>query len=250
MLGTVWRLAMRTAILAVMSAVMLLAATSCTKSTPPNASAKPLSTLEQALPAQLNAALKKHGLPGTWTGDSVPLPKEDETALHADDYLNLKLVPPFGGDDVQVCVVYYRKARSREAARLPPSILPGAGFKRVGGQARDVAIGDAPGKTVLMSVVLVEKADPPQKVIVFHYYNAGGTYRHSLEVPHIISTYTPVPAESFLSQTIIIIPVSPLSTGNPLSKDSDAYRRGTEVLNALVPLLEKDYYPDVGKAKN
>jgi hypothetical protein len=240
---------MRTAILVVLSA-MLLAAASCTKSPPPKPAsiAKPLPSLAQALPAQLNTESQKQGLPGSWNGKHAPLAPDVEKVLGVDDYLNLKLEVPQSEYKVVTFVTYNANPMSL-IPHVPWVTMTQAGFAVSDVREDEVAIRAVPGKEVTMNVIMMEKGQGSQRqrAMVFHYFNVGGTYTTKREKARLLGMSGSGHPGSFMSQTQVIVWVPPESTEDPLSKDSAAYRLGTEVLNALVPLLEQEYYPDPGK---
>jgi|WetSurMetagenome_2_1015567.scaffolds.fasta_scaffold48051_3 hypothetical protein len=248
-----WGLTMRTVIRLLICGMILLAATSCAKSPPPKPLliSKPLPTLAQALPAQMNSERQAQGLPGTWTGKHEALVPDVEKVLGADDYLVLTMEPPEGKNRVVAFVAYYSSAMS-PVPHVPWVCMPEAGFKVSNVRQDDVAIRAIPGKDIPLNVILMEKGQGLQRLraMVFHYFNVGGAYTASRDVARARAGSSGGPAGSFISQTQVIVWLPPGSTEDPLTKNSPAYRLGTEVLNELVPLLEKEYYPDVGKAKD
>jgi hypothetical protein len=85
---------------------------------------------------------------------------------------------------------------------------------------------------------------------MLQYFNVGGTYTPSREWARVLGTRGSFTHRgSYLSQTQVAVWLKPGDTADPMSRDSEAYRLAVALLNEVVPLLEKEYYPDLGGAE-
>jgi hypothetical protein len=82
---------------------------------------------------------------------------------------------------------------------------------------------------------------------MFQYFNVGGVYTYNREWTRVLATSGSIGQQgSFLSQTQVAIWLPPGDKEDPMAKNSAAYRMGLEFLNVLVPLLEREHYPNLG----
>jgi hypothetical protein len=209
--------------------------------------AKSLSTLEARILETLNQPLQARGQTALWKGKTETLTPDVEKALGADEYLELHLRPPNGAYEVLVFVTYNANAMSR-VPHVPWVCMTQAGFKLADIRQDDVAFPAIPGKEIRPNVILFEGNDKSGKrtALMFQYFNVGGTYTTDRQIARFLATSGSIGhAGSYLSQTQVAIWLPPQSEEKPLSKDSGAYRQGLELLNTLVPLLEREYYPDL-----
>jgi hypothetical protein len=209
--------------------------------------AKPLRTLEARILEKLNVSRQERGETALWKGWSETLTPDVEKALGADEYLELHLRPPEGPYEVLVFVTYNANAMSR-VPHVPWVCMTQAGFSLVDIRQEDVSILAIPDKEIRPNVILFEGDDKSgkRKALMFQYFNVGGTYTTDRQIARFLATSGSIGhAGSYLSQTQVAIWLPPQSDENPLVKGSGAYRRGLELINILVPLLEREYYPDL-----
>jgi hypothetical protein len=213
----------------------------------PVAIAKPLALLEQSLVQQLNQPHEFAVVRGPWAAKAIRLSKDVEVSLGADDYIQLQLQAAGAPYRVTVFVPYYANARSL-VPHVPWVCMTQAGFRVVENRQDDVAIRSIPGKEIQPNVILAEGGEGQnrEQALIFHYFNVGGTYTSSREMARALATSGAIGRTgSFLTQTQVIVWLPPQDKENPLSKNSPAYQLGIEMLNILVPLLEKEHYPNL-----
>jgi hypothetical protein len=124
-----------------------------------------------------------------------------------------------------------------------------SGFKLVSIRQDEVTIRDIPGLEIQPNVILFEGSEGRGKVraLMFQYFNVGHNYTWSREIARILATTGSLGhAGSYLSQTQVAIWLPPGDKEDPMAKNSAAYRMGLEFLNVLVPLLEREHYPNLG----
>jgi hypothetical protein len=80
---------------------------------------------------------------------------------------------------------------------------------------------------------------------MFQYFRVGDTYTWNRQIARFLATTGSLGRGSFLSQTQVAIWLAPGDTQDPMDKSSPAYRLGLQILDLLVPLLERGYYPDL-----
>jgi hypothetical protein len=125
-----------------------------------------------------------------------------------------------------------------------------AGYRIVGDVRQDeVPITAIPGMEIQPNVILFEGDEGRGRVraLMFQYFNVGHNYTWSREIARFLATTGSLGrAGSYLSQTQVAIWLPPGNKEDPMAKNSAAYRIGLEFLNILVPLLERDHYPNLG----
>ena len=215
---------------------------------------KPLAVLEANVLKQMNLARQQQKLPGEWTGRHQVLSKDVETVLGADEYLNLPLQLSGGQYQALVFITYNANAMTN-VPHVPWVCMTQSGFKLVSIRQDDVPIASMPGLEIQPNVILFEGTEGRGKVraLMFQYFNVGGTYTWSREIARYLATTGSLGrAGSYLSQTQVAIWLPPQDTENPtqktedpMAKNSAAYRMGIEFLNVLVPLLEREHYPNL-----
>ena len=199
--------------------------------------ARPLALLEKELLAKL---------PG-WTGADRRMPKAIEGQVGADEYLNLDLTPPGGGAHVTVYVTYNANAMS-QIPHVPWVCMTQAGYQLAEIRQDGVAIAGVAGREIQPNVILFEGGSGRERAraLMFQYFRVGETYTWSRQLARFLATTGSLGgAGSFLSQTQVAVWLEPGEGGDPLDKNSPAYRLGLQVLDRLVPLLERGYYPDL-----
>ena len=199
--------------------------------------ARPLALLEKELMAQL---------PG-WTGAARRMPKAIEGQVGADEYLNLDLTPPAGAKSVTVYITYNANAMS-QIPHVPWVCMTQAGYQLVEIRQDGVAIAGVAGREIQPNVILFEGGSGRERAraLMFQYFRVGETYTWSRQLARFLATTGSLGgAGSFLSQTQVAVWLAPAEGGDPLDKNSPAYRLGLQVLELLVPLLERGYYPDL-----
>jgi len=210
--------------------------------------AKPLAALEPNLLREINDVWREKKLPGTWTGNKRALPEDIETMLGVDDYLNLDLALSGSEYRVLVFITYNANAMSN-VPHVPWVCMTQSGFKLVSIRQDEVTIRDIPGLEIQPNVILFEGSEGRGKVraLMFQYFNVGHNYTWSREIARILATTGSLGhAGSYLSQTQVAIWLPPGDKEDPMAKNSAAYRMGLEFLNVLVPLLEREHYPNLG----
>ena len=205
--------------------------------------AKPLVTLEGEL-------LRR--MPG-WTGRHERVSESIEKVLGADEYLNLMLRSKEQGYGVLVFITYNANAMT-QVPHVPWVCMTEGGFRLIQIRQDEVAIVSEPGKEIQPNVILFqEKGDLGRnRVLMFQYFRAGENYTWNRQLARLLSTSGSLGARgSYLSQTQVgvWIPPGAADTEDPMAKDSQAYRLGVEFLNVVIPLLEKDYYPNLRRAE-
>ncbi|MBE3096629.1 MAG: hypothetical protein IMZ44_05805 [Planctomycetes bacterium] len=199
--------------------------------------ARPLALLEKELMAKL---------PG-WTGQDRRMPKAIEGQVGADEYLNLDLTPPAGARSVTVYITYNANAMS-QIPHVPWVCMTQAGYKLVEIRQDGMAIAGVAGREIQPNVILFEGGSGRERAraLMFQYFRVGETYTWSRQLARFLATTGSLGgAGSFLSQTQVAVWLAPDDTRDPLDKNSPAYRLGLQVLDLLVPLLERGYYPDL-----
>jgi hypothetical protein len=209
--------------------------------------AKPLAVLEANVLKQMNLARQQQKLPGEWTGQHQVLSKDVETVLGADEYLNLPL--QLSGSQYQALVfITYNANAMTNVPHVPWVCMTQSGFNLVGIRQDDVPIASMPGLEIQPNVILFEGDEGRGKVraLMFQYFNVGGTYTWSREIARYLATTGSLGRSgSYLSQTQVAIWLPPQDAEDPMAKNSPAYRLGLEFLNVLVPLLEREHYPNL-----
>jgi hypothetical protein len=185
-------------------------------------------------------------LPG-WTGEDRRMPKIVEGQVGADEYLNLDLTPPGGGARVTVYITYNANAMSR-IPHVPWVCMTQSGYDLKDVRQDGVAIASLPGRELQPNVLLFEGGTGRDhaRALMFQYFRVGDTYTWNRQIARFLATTGSLGgAGSFLSQTQVAIWLAPGDTRDPMDKSSPAYRLGLQILDLLVPLLERGYYPDL-----
>jgi len=198
---------------------------------------KPLSELEAGV-------LK--AMPG-WTGHHRRLDAATEQNLGADEYLNLELTPPEGEYLVTIFVAYNANAMSR-VPHVPWVCMTESGFRLVSKREEDVALKAMGGREMRLNVMLFEPGEGlgRTQALMFQYFNVGSVYTCNREWTRVLATSGSIGQQgSFLSQTQVAVRFLPGGQEDPMAKGSKPYQLGMEFLNAVVPLLEKEYYPSL-----
>ena len=186
-----------------------------------------------------------------WHGMHGVLDKALEEQLGVDEYLNLQLRSPAGDRQGGVFITYNANAMSN-VPHVPWVCMTQAGFVKERQDTRDIVIPTMKGKEIPVNVLYFEPKPgvnrPP--ALMLQYFNVGGRYTTSRELARFLGTTGSLGQEgSYLSQTQVIVWLKPDETEAPMAKDSAVYRQALMLLNEIVPLLEKEYYPDLGGAQ-
>jgi hypothetical protein len=199
--------------------------------------------------AALNAEEVKAGRPADWTGRHEPLTKVEEQQVGADDYLNLVLQSPDKQHFVEVYITYNADAMSNIPHVPWVCMVQGGAFEVVRKRTDDMVIQQVPGREFSANVLLFQpgagRTGPD--IFMFQYFNAGWTYEHDRDVARAIAAAgAHSQAGSFISQTQVRVMMSHGGGGGDATdRHSPVYGLGVQVLNIVVPLLEKEYYPDL-----
>jgi len=181
-----------------------------------------------------------------WRGDHEVLPEAIEDVLGADEYLNLRLRSKDSPYEVQVFVTYNANAMSN-IPHVPWVCMTQAGYRLVEKEDTDLPRPAGAGE-MKVNVILFEPGEgmPPQRALMFQYFNVGGHYATDRQVTRVLATSGAIGRRgSFLSQTQVAIYMPAMYAGDPMDRSSEPYQLGVRFLNAIVPLLEQDYYPDL-----
>ena len=186
-----------------------------------------------------------------WRGMHGVLDKAIEEQLGADEYLNLQLRSPEGDREGGVFITYSANAMSN-VPHVPWVCMTQAGFVKKRQDTRDIVISGMKGKEIPVNVLYFEPKPgvnrPP--ALMLQYFNVGGRYTTSRELARFLGTTGSLGQQgSYLSQTQVTVWLKPDETKDPMAKDSAVYRQALVLLNEIVPLLEKEYYPDLGGAQ-
>ena len=212
--------------------------------------ARHLADLETQLPAMLTALKDDKQAPPWWpgwTGKHTRLTEAIEKVLGADEYLNLGLVSSDGRYRVLVFVTYNADAMTN-IPHVPWVCMTQSGFRLVSIRQDDMQHPTAVGKEVKPNVILFEPGDGMgnQNALMFQYFNVGGVYESNRQLARILATSGAIGKRgSYLSQTQVAVWFAPTAEEDPMSKTSRPYQIGLQILRGLVPLLEKEYYPDL-----
>jgi len=204
-------------------------------------------------PVPIRQSLVQH-FPRTlagWRGMHVALDKATEKQLGVDEYLNLQLVSPENERDAGVFITYNANAWSK-VPHVPWVCMENAGYTKKRGEVRDVIIDGLGNREIQVNVLFFEPkrgvTRPP--ALMVQYFSVGGTYATSRELAIWFGAMGSRGQEgSYLSQTQVTVWLKPDETEDPMAKDSAVYRQALMLLNEIVPLLEKEYYPDLGGAQ-
>jgi hypothetical protein len=192
-------------------------------------------------------------MPPGWTGRHVPMDKRDEQLVGADDYLNLIMQSPDKQYAVEVYITYNADAMSNIPHVPWVCMVQGGAFelaapKRVDDTAIREIPGSFPGREVPANVLLFQPGvgHSGPNIFMFQYFNAGRNYEHDRDVARAIAAAgSHSQAGSFISQTQIRVVLPRGAGGDAMDRHSMAYGLGLRIMNLVVPLLEKDYYPDL-----
>jgi hypothetical protein len=183
-----------------------------------------------------------------WTCEHVPLEKKDEKALGADDYLNVYLTSPDRKQRFTVFVTYYADAMSN-IPHVPWVCMTQANYELAAPVRQDDMIISALGNKEFRANVMLFRPGPgmqPAQAMMFQYFNVGGTYECDREVARILAASgSQSQTGSFISQTQVAVWQPASMPGDPTDKRSWAYAKGVEFLNVVVPLLDREYYPNL-----
>jgi hypothetical protein len=126
------------------------------------------------------------------------------------------------------------------------------GYRLAASREDDLGIPAVPGREIRANVLLFEKDVDGRRVraLMFQYFNVGRHYTPNRQIARALATTGSLSQRgSYLSQTQVAITLGPDDAADPMAKDSAPYQMGAALLNAVVPLLEREYYPDLTGAK-
>ena len=198
--------------------------------------ARHLLSLEKELP----------GLMPGWKGQDQRLSPAVEGQVGADEYLNLELTPPTGDTRVTVYITYNANAMTN-IPHVPWVCMTQAGYKDVSTRQDGLPISSMKGKEIQPNVMLFDggSAHRGARALMFQYFRVGESYTWNRQLARFMATTGSLGRGSFLSQTQVAIWPDPKDPEDPMDKGSRAYRMGVQILDLLVPLLEREYYPDL-----
>jgi len=104
------------------------------------------------------------------------------------------------------------------------------------------------GEEVKVNIILFEPGEgmPPQQALMFQYFNVGGQYETDRQLARFLAASGAIGRRgSYLSQTQVAVYMPRVLAGNAVERTSEPYQLGLRFLNAIVPLLERNYYPDL-----
>lgn len=182
-------------------------------------------------------------VPPGWEAHRVELDPIIARKLGADEYLQLALRPPDSRRELSLFVPYYSDAMSN-IPHVPQVCMRGAGFGPAGHREGSLVVAAKAGKEVKLNLLAFRTPDGSSAVLMFHYLNVGWTYFRDRQRARVAATTGALgETGSYMSQTQVVIPLDPVDFENPLSEDTEAYRRGAELLQHVIPILEERYYP-------
>jgi hypothetical protein len=188
-------------------------------------------------------------MPG-WKGQDQRLAPAVEGQVGADEYLNLELVPPTGNLRITVYITYNANAMTN-IPHVPWVCMTNAGFSLVEIRQDGLPISSLKGREILPNVLMFDggPAHRGARALMFQYFRVGESYTWNRQLARFMATTGSLGRGSFLSQTQVAIWPDPTDPENPMDKGSRAYRTGVQILDLLVPLLEREYYPDLRSTK-
>jgi len=247
-LGPMWRYALCCAVLGVLAVFFLLWQPPPPKPVP---IARPLIGLKDDLLAALaekeRAGTWPSDLAAGWTAEHEVLPESVEKQLGADQYVNLRWTSPESRYEVQVFVTYNANAWSN-IPHVPWVCMTQAGYRVAVKRTDPLPHPGRQGREIEPTVLLFEpgRGMPPEGALMFQYFNVGGTYATGRSRARILATTGAVGRRgSYLSQTQISVYLSMAEAEHALEPTSKPYRLCRHFLEAVVPLLEQNYYPDL-----
>ena len=119
---------------------------------------------------------------------------------------------------------------------------------RAGGYVRTE---EFPGREVPVNVLLFEETHgaPKRRALMFHYFRVGETYTRNRQLARLYGTTGALGQKgSFISQTQLTVWLNADEKSDPTGPNSLAYRKGVAILSQVVPILEEEFYPRLGKA--
>jgi hypothetical protein len=166
--------------------------------------------------------------------------------VKADEYLNLDLTPPTGNYHVRVYITYNANAMSN-IPHVPWVCMTNAGYTLLSTRQDGLPISSMKGKEIQPNVLLFDGGASRRdgRTLMFQYFRVGETYTANRQVARVMATSGSLGRGSFLSQTQVTIWPDPADPVDPMDKGSRVYQTGVGILNILVPLLEREYYPDL-----
>ena len=184
-------------------------------------------------------------LPG-WKGQDQRMTPDVEGQVGADEYLNMDLTPPTGSAHVRVYITYNANAMSN-IPHVPWVCMTNAGYLLISNRQDGVVIASVKGKEIPPNVLLFDggPSNREGRTLMFQYFRVGESYTWNRQLARFMATTGSLGRGSFLSQTQVIVWPDPNDPGDPMDKGSQAYRMGVQMLDLLVPLLEREYYPDL-----
>ena len=188
-------------------------------------------------------------LPG-WKGQDQRMPPAVEGQVGADEYLNLELIPPTGNYHVTVYITYNANAMSN-IPHVPWVCMTNAGYTLVSTRQDGLPISSMKGKEVQPNVLLFDggAARRGARALMFQYFRVGDSYTWNRQLARFMATTGSLGRGSFLSQTQVAIWPDSNDPEDPMDKGSRAYHTGVQILDILVPLLEREYYPNLRSPK-
>ena len=203
--------------------------------------ARPLTRLRDDLLAEM---------PG-WEGEHEDLDEATEAMLGADEYLNLTLVSPESPYHVLVFVAYNANAMTN-IPHVPWVCMTQAGYRIEARSEESLPHPTKPGSELKTNVILFRPGQgmPPTGALMFQYFNIGGTYAVGRAGARILATTGAIGRKgSYFSQTQVSVFVPWGEAEGATDRSSQPYVLGRKFLNALIPLLEKEYYPDLERSE-
>ena len=201
------------------------------------------------VPIARHLLLLEKELPGLmpgWKGQDQRLSQAVEGQVGADEYLNLELIPPTGDYRVTVYITYNANAMTN-IPHVPWVCMTQAGYALVSTRQDGLPISSMKGKEIQPNVLLFDGgvAHRGARALMFQYFRVGESYTWNRQLARFMATTGSLGRGSFLSQTQVAIWPDPKDPEDPMDKGSRAYRTVVQILDLLVPLLERQYYPDL-----
>ncbi len=203
--------------------------------------------LRAALAGKESAGTWPSDLAVGWTAEHEVLPESIEKQLGADQYVNLRWTSPDSRYQVQVFVTYNANAWSN-IPHVPWVCMTQAGYRVAAKRTDPLPHPGRVGKEIEPTVLLFEpgRGMRPEGALMFQYFNVGGTYATGRSRARILATTGAVGRQgSYLSQTQVSVWLPMTEAEGAMEHASAAYRLGRCFLDAVIPLLERNYYPDL-----
>ncbi len=197
-------------------------------------------------PQQPLDALIDRLVPEGWRARPVPMQPGVEEALGADEYLSIELESVGGKRRAMIFIPYNADAMSN-IPHVPWVCMTQAGYALVNMREDALPMLDETGREMPVNVILfepgLELAGRPG-ALMFHTFNVGWQFTADRQMARWLATTGALgETGSYLTQIQVVIYLTPDDREAPLDEKGEAYRLGASLVQHMVPILEKAYYP-------